>query len=133
MKTRLQTLENNIIQLEKFREKQTIHDITDDKTKEWALRYGLLESIQIMIDISCHLVSEHNLGKAETYAECIRVLGETDIISTEMVNTLTSMAGLRNILIHEYVKIDMNKLYNMLQDLDDLKEFSKIIHRQFVG
>ena len=86
-----------------------------------------------MIDISCHLVSEHNLGNAETYAECIRVLGETDIISTEMVNTLMSMAGLRNILIHEYVNIDMNKLYKMLQDLDDLKEFSKIIHRQFVS
>lgn len=49
-------------------------DIKRDKTKEWALRYGLLESIQIVIDLSCHLVVHQNLGNAETYSDCIRLV-----------------------------------------------------------
>lgn len=68
MRERLQKLENNVAELKDFRKSYGIAELKSDKKKEWALRYGLLESIQIVIDMSCHLVVKHNLGNAETYA-----------------------------------------------------------------
>lgn len=65
MHERLQKLENNVAELKEIKKSYTISDIKNDKKKEWALRYGLLESVQIVIDISCHLVVKNNLGKAE--------------------------------------------------------------------
>jgi len=107
---RLQNLEQNILQLRRFRESNTLQDVKDDITKEWALLYGLIETIQIIIDVSCHLVAHHNFGKADTYADCFHILGSVDILDDEMVSILKSMAGLRNLLIHEYIVIDVDQL-----------------------
>ncbi len=52
---RLDQLETNIVELEKFRKKYVLTEIKADFQKQWVLRYGLFESIQIVIDISCHL------------------------------------------------------------------------------
>ena len=131
MNRRLQTLENNIAELRKMHADYTVQDIQRDKTKEWALRYGLLESIQIVIDLSCHLVVHQNLGNAETYADCISLLGEYDILDEELVEHLKGMAGLRNILVHEYVAIDIERLFNMLNRLDDFSQFSLKINDRF--
>lgn len=86
----------------------SVTDIRQDKTREWALRYGLLESIQIVIDIACHIVVHHNLGNAETYADCLQLLENFDIIDEQLADALTGMAGLRNILVHEYVAVDID-------------------------
>lgn len=40
--------------------------LADDHV-QWALRYGLLEAIQMVIDIACHLVSTRNLGTPSRY------------------------------------------------------------------
>lgn len=129
MNRRLQTLETNVAELRKMGSDYSVTDIKEDKTKEWALRYGLLESIQIIIDISCHIVVHNNLGNAETYADCISLLGNFDIIDKELENRLTGMAGLRNILVHEYVAIDIERLYNMLNKLDDFTTFAQAVRK----
>ena len=33
------------------------------------------------------------------------------------------MVGLRNILVHEYITVDINKLYGLLDNIKDFKEF----------
>ena len=40
---------------------------------------------------------------------------------------LKAMIGLRNILVHEYVAVETEKLYDMLNYLDDFSEFSELI------
>ncbi len=121
---KLQHLEANVAELEKFRKQNPLEAVKSDTGKEWALRYGLLESIQIVIDISCHLVVDKNLGNADTYSECIELLGEFDYIDKNLVKILTGMAGLRNLLVHEYVDIDLSRLYQML---DRLSHFSRFV------
>jgi len=71
MNERLVQLEDNIAELHRLQAAYSIRDIRNDRTIEWALRYGLLESIQIVIDLSCHIVVHNNLGNAETYSDCI--------------------------------------------------------------
>lgn len=131
MRERLQKLENNVAELKKIGKSYTISDIKSDKKKEWALRYGLLESIQIVIDISCHLVVKHNLGNAETYGDCISLLRQFEYIDETLEQSLKAMTGLRNILVHEYVEIDLGQLYGMLDHLGDFTRFASQIDEHF--
>ncbi len=126
---RLKLLEENISELIALKNKFTIKDIKDDKTREWALRYGLLETIQTVIDISCHLVSKYNLGNPASYSECIELLEKHSYIDNELKTKLIGMVGLRNLLIHEYVIIDVDKLYALLNDLGDFNIFVQKINK----
>ena len=87
------------------------------------MRYGFLESIQIVIDISCHLVSKYNLGNPESYSECIELLRKFKHIDEELEEKLIGMTGLRNILAHEYVTVKNEKLYQLLDQLEDIRLF----------
>lgn len=127
MLERLEQLETNIVELEKFRKKYVLSEIKADLQKQWILRYGLFESIQIVIDISCHLVTKYNIGNPKTYAECIELLEKEKYLSTSIAEKLLGMTGLRNILIHEYVSVDLNKLLSLLDNLNDFKIFAKEI------
>lgn len=123
MLDRLKLLEENINVLSEFKKRYTIEGIRSDKPQEWALRYGLLETIQIVIDISCHLATKYNLGNPDSYAECIELLKKYKYIDGSLSETLTGMVGLRNILVHEYISIDIEKLYSLLDKTGDFKEF----------
>ncbi len=128
MLERLKLLEENINELTAFKKKYTLKDVQGDKTREWALRYGILETIQAVIDISCHLVSKFNLGNPQSYSECIELLGKFNYIDDELTTKLTGMTGLRNLLIHEYLIIEVNKLYDLLNDIGDFNKFAQKIN-----
>ncbi|MFQ5584677.1 MAG: DUF86 domain-containing protein [Calditrichia bacterium] len=127
MLEKLKLLEKNIGDLEKFREKHNFEEVKTEKVAEWALRYGILESIQIVIDLACHLVSKYNMGSPNSYGECIELLHKFDYIAQSLTRKLIGMAGLRNILVHEYVSIDLKQLYDLLDNVDDFKEFAEQI------
>lgn len=78
-----------------------------------------------MIDIACHLTAKYNLGNAQTYAECIDLLCKFNYIDPKLAQKLKAMSGLRNILVHEYVKVDIEQLYGMLDYLGDFGEFAE--------
>ena len=94
---------------------------------EWALRYGIFESIQIIIDIACHITNKYNLGVAKTYTQCIENLTKYHYIEKNLEKNLISAIGLRNLLIHEYTKIDIEKLYSFLNLTSDFSKFIKNI------
>jgi len=123
MYNRLLVLEENIANLQYFKQKHSLDSIKSEKNLEWALRYGLFESIQIVIDISCHLVSKYNLGNPESYAQCIELIAKYEYIDKILEKNLIGMIGLRNILVHEYIDVDIEKLYKLLEQLFDLRKF----------
>jgi uncharacterized protein YutE (UPF0331/DUF86 family) len=127
MHDRLKILEENITELALFKKEHPLEEIKKTRTSGWALRYGFLESIQIVIDIACHLVSEYNLGNPETYNECIELLRKYNHIDEKLEEKLIGMVGLRNILAHEYVNVKIEKLYGFLDHLDDMREFIRQI------
>ncbi len=123
MRERLQRPEATLRELQHFHQRYTLEDIERDPHLEWALRYGLLETIQMVIDISCHLVSQNNLGVPATYAECIEQLYRAGYLNDESRMALLGMVGLRNILVHEYISVDRARLYALLERIGDFKRF----------
>lgn len=124
---KLKVLEENIHYLRTFKESHSLDDVLRDKMLEWAVRYGIFESIQIVIDVSCALCAEYNLGNPKSYRECIEFLVKYNYIESYIGDELVKIIGLRNLLVHEYIKINIEKLFNLLGGLETFVEFIKQI------
>jgi uncharacterized protein YutE (UPF0331/DUF86 family) len=124
MLDRLKILEQNIAELNKFKKENTAKSIKNDIQKQWIIRYGLFESIQIVIDVACHLTSKYNLGNPNNYSDCIDLLIVNKYITSGLGNKLSGMVGLRNLLIHEYVSNDLIRLFKLLDELQDFACFA---------
>ncbi len=123
MLDRLQRLESNIAELKRFRATTSREDIHTNRHDKWALRYGLMESIQIIIDVACHIASKQNLGSPKLYSECIELMNRFGYINAAATKKLLKMIGLRNILVHEYIEVDSEQLNALLDSVDDMKDF----------
>ena len=128
MYSRIELIENNIIELEKMKV-QLEHepDLFQKKTNEWSLRYGLLESIQIVIDIACHIVGKYNLGNPNSYGNCVELLVKFNYIDESLGKNIRSMIKLRNLLAHEYTLVDIKKLSSYLGLLEDFRNFIRSV------
>jgi uncharacterized protein YutE (UPF0331/DUF86 family) len=127
MSERLQRLETNIAELRAFRDRHDLADVQMDRELQWALRYGLLESIQAVIDIACSLCLKYNLGNPTTYSDCITLLLEFHYVDSELSPKLLGMVGLRNLLVHEYARLDTERLYRLLDSVGDFARFAESV------
>lgn len=126
---KLKHLEANITLLKEIKKSLSLEDLKNNKRHEWEVRYGLFESIQILIDISCKITSHYNLGNPKSYKECVELLVKNKYLSKELSKKVISMVGLRNILVHEYVAVDDEKLYHFLEYLNDFIAFVQEIQK----
>jgi len=106
----------------------TIEDLKSDHTLRGAVERYLHLSAECVIDIAEMMISELGLRKPEEYKESIDILGEAGIIPADFAYYFSPVAGFRNILVHEYAKIDMEEVHRHLQkDLADFEKFSRYI------
>ena len=58
------------------------------------------------------------------YGDILRRLGEQKVLSRELTDRLRGLGGFRNILVHGYLNIDPQKVYDALQRApDDFTDF----------
>jgi uncharacterized protein YutE (UPF0331/DUF86 family) len=124
---KLKGLSDNLIILESIKEELSGGVV--GKRTEWEVRYGLFESIQIVIDIACKVTSYYNLAHPKSYGECISALVNSRYIDSNIAEKTARMIGLRDLLVHEYATIDTVKLIDFLEYLDDFREFARQIQK----
>ncbi len=97
--------------------------------------FGLAErylqlSIQVIIDVVQMIVVEEGFNRPEDNQEAISLLYNKGIMSEKLASSLDGIVGFRNILVHEYGKIDHRKIYDYLRnEMDALDEFKKEVVR----
>ncbi len=71
-----------------------------------------------------HIIAERKLRRPNTYRETFEILAENNIISNNLASQLSDLAGFRNVIVHIYWEIDLEEVYNVLQeDLQYLEVF----------
>ena len=90
--------------------------------------YSLLTVCQLVIDISGDLASRHGL-RFENYTDAIRTLTEVPGIPPALVRQLVPLPGFRNVLIHEYVNLDFDRVILALDNLQPVEEFADVAQR----
>lgn len=84
--------------------------------------------IEIMLDVSKMIVNDQDFKKPEDNQNVFSVLRDEKIISKKMHNQLLGVANFRNILVHDYEKIDREIVYNNLQkNIEQFVQFRKEI------
>lgn len=82
------------------------------------------------IDVANILVSTIDTERPSTYRETILRLSKLGIIPDKFAKDLSKMIGFRNILVHDYIKIDEDIILEILnKKLDDFIKYLNFINK----
>ena len=125
----LLNMEEALKNLSRYRD-LSLEEFEEDLSLIWIAEKGLEILIQNLLDIGAHLLASEIRNDWDDYGEIILKLGSHGIIPRDFSEKIQGMAGLRNILIHEYLRIDRAKIYDLLQNrLGDFTEFMSYVQR----
>jgi uncharacterized protein YutE (UPF0331/DUF86 family) len=85
-------------------------------------------SIETCMDVADHVVADRKLRVPDTGAEAFEILVEARILPGELGRSLATMVGFRNILVHDYTKLDPAVVLRVLShDVQDLVRFRDVL------
>jgi uncharacterized protein YutE (UPF0331/DUF86 family) len=126
----LNELQNSIENLKKLQKEISLDEFKKDRTKRNSVLHELQIAIQSCIDLGNHFISEKSLAKPETYKEIFDILKHNALIEDDIAEKMKELAGFRNVLVHMYLNIDLNKAYHILnKEIPSLERFKKIAGR----
>ena len=100
-----------------------------DSDRRWAVERGLQLCAQNALDIASHLGSAAGRDPA-TYGSAIDGLVETGVLPPDFAERFRGIAGFRNVLVHGYLDVDLDRVAQMLsEELDDFEQFAGHIER----
>lgn len=98
--------------------------LTDPRSTGSA-RYYLQVSIESCISIANHIIATEKLRAPSDYKDTFRVLQEADILPDSLARKMRELAGLRNLLVHLYLEVDDELVYEGIRtELDDFAAFA---------
>ena len=103
-------------------------DITKDYILRGAIERYLHLALEAIIDVGMRLTSILGLTKPERYRDIARVFRDCGVLGDDEAKRLELWIGLRNILVHGYARIDYGKIYEVLNEVDELKYFVEKIY-----
>lgn len=87
-------------------------------------------AIASCLDLGNHVIADRGLRKPQDYKDVFLVLGEAKILPPAFAKRLAPMAGLRNILVHDYLRVDPAKIHTFLKThLGDFERFARAFER----
>ena len=125
--TKLEMLKGYVEILRRYRGR-TLEEVKANSTLRGAIERYLQVALECTFDVGEMIISLDGFRKPGTYREVIEVLGEKDILSGEFVERFAPAAGFRNILVHVYAEVNVEKVHKFLQEnLEDFDDFAKQI------
>ena len=94
--------------------------------------FSLLTVAQLIIDIAGELSARRG-DRFEDYTEAVRNLTRDERFPADLVRRLEPIPGFRNVLIHEYVALDMNRVVEALDNLEPIEKFADIVREIEAG
>lgn len=125
--SRLDRIKKNLKVLEKITD-IPFDEFVSNSLYHLAAERAIQTSIQAMIDICSYLVAESQAAMPAQYGELPQILSKEGVFPKDLADRLTSMIGMRNVLVHEYLQIDLERVYTAIRDnLGDFDEFARHI------
>jgi len=105
-------------------------------SKQKLLVKGFFERIiEATVDLSFLIIKDRGFKIPEEDKEAFDILGKEEIISIELAEKLKDAKGMRNIIAHEYGKIDDEIVFNSITEeiKVDVREFIREVEQGLIS
>jgi len=118
---RLAAIETEIADLRRLARLDVL--ASDPVQRKFVLK-SLQDAVQAALDAASHVVSEEHLGEPVSNRDVFLKLARGGAVDAELAERLARMAGLRNVLVQEYLEVDLDRVRGFVEhDLGDLESF----------
>lgn len=105
VRERLQLLEEVTAELQR-QPAATGDELARDVPRRWIMERGLIAAANLIFDITDHILAGHFHAHPETYESALSELRHRGVLSDTLYGELEGLGGLRNLLVHLYVRIE---------------------------
>jgi len=102
-------------------------DLERDLSLHNDVLFSLLTVCQLVIDIAGELSARRG-DRFEDYSQAIKNLARDPRFEAELVEALSPLPGFRNVLVHEYVSLDLDRVVEALDQLEPVERFFAVVH-----
>lgn len=100
----------------------------DDFDKQDIVVLNLMRAAEQTVDLANYLVRKQQLGLPQNSKEGFLLLGQSGVITPDLAERLGRMVGFRNIAVHEYQRLDLAKVVDIVEHhLVDFQRFTQQI------
>ncbi len=86
-------------------------------------KYCFIIAAQAAIDLCYHLTAKIVKKAPTDYSNCFELLSEIGYFKEETHKKMAVMAKFRNLLVHHYIKVDDERVYEKLNEIDCFGDF----------
>lgn len=121
------SIERCIAQARKYYAMKGEIPFKEDYLRQDAVALNVRRACEICIDIANHLIKTRKLGLPQDSKDSFSLLQRAGLIDEAMTAARRAMVGFRNILVHQYQRLDLDIVAEVVEHrLDDLLAFSNI-------
>lgn len=89
----------------------------DERLLRHAIERILTQLVELSVSINGHVVAAR-LGRApDSYRRSFADVAETGLITPALVERLSSAVGMRNLLVHEYAVVDLDRVADAVPEV----------------
>ena len=100
----------------------------------WAMERGLYLGADALFDIGNHILTSQYGTSSEGYQDIVEQLARQGILDAGLHQRLRGLAGFRNILVHDYLRLDPDRVLEALARApEDFDDFARAIRRWLEG
>ncbi|MFN8559858.1 MAG: DUF86 domain-containing protein [Dehalococcoidia bacterium] len=100
-------------------------NLTGNITRQDSIILNLQRACEAAIDLAMHVVRRQRLGIPQETRDAFRLLQEAGVLSAPLADRLMRMVGFRNVAIHDYRRLDLEIVRNIVTGhLDDFLAFT---------
>jgi uncharacterized protein YutE (UPF0331/DUF86 family) len=94
-----------------------------DGKLEWSVEHGLQIAAEALFDAGSHVLAGAFQEVVDEYRQIAPRLAARSVLSADTASRLVGLAGFRNILVHEYATVRLDRVADALGRLDDFLAF----------
>lgn len=127
-------VEEYLRDLDEIKSNYTVSDYKENKIIRRYTERTLQVAIEACLDLASHIISYKGLREPLDSKDCFQVLLENGIINADLAERLKRMAQFRNVVVHDYIRINPEIVYAIVQkNIPDIVAFANIIEERYMG
>ena len=126
---RLRYLRNEVDYLKQERDKvRSFQQYTENVRLKKAVERSLQIAVEVCLDIGRRLIALEGFRYPEDNQDVFKVLEEEKVVPRDLLPALTDMARFRNLIVHDYTRIDDARVYAILKKrLGDFDAYARAV------